>query len=66
MAGFSGIFKRTTARPVLHGSLIYFPFFHIDNLMQRLQASAAVAVIGKLFAVCLFGLLQFIPALQSG
>ena len=46
------------------GSLIYFPLFHVDNFAQGLQAPAAVAAAGKLYAVCLFGLLQFIPALQ--
>jgi hypothetical protein len=45
------------------GSLINFPLFHVNNLAQRLQAPAAV---GKLFAVCLFGLRQFFPALQPG
>lgn len=48
------------------GSLINFPLFHVDNLAQRLQAPAAVAAAGKLFAVCLFGLRQFFPALQPG
>lgn len=47
-------------------SLIYFPFFHVDYLAHRLQAPAAMAATGKLFAVCLFGLRQFIPALQPG
>lgn len=46
------------------GSLIYFPLFHVDNLVQRLQAPAAVAVTGKLLSVYLFDLLQFIPALH--
>ncbi len=48
------------------GSLINFPLFHVSNLAQRLQAPAAVAAAGKLFAVCLFGLRQFFPALQPG
>jgi hypothetical protein len=48
------------------GSLINFPLFHVNNLAQRLQAPAAVAAAGKLFAVCLFGLRQFFPALQPG
>ncbi|GFM08168.1 UNVERIFIED_ORG: hypothetical protein J2S79_001693 [Pantoea agglomerans] len=43
------------------GSLINFPLFHVDNLAQRLQAMAAT---GKLLSVCLFDLLQFIPALH--
>ena len=51
---------------VATGSLINFPLFHVDNFAQGLQAPAAAAVTGKLFAVCLFGLLQFIPALQPG
>ncbi len=46
------------------GSLINFPFFHADNLAQRLQAMDAVAPTGKLLSVCLFDLLQFIPALH--
>ena len=48
---------------VATGSLINFLLFHVDNLTQRLQAPAAT---GKRFAVCLFGLRQFIPALQPG
>lgn len=48
------------------GSLIYFSFFHVDNLAQRLQAPAAVAATGKLFAVCLLCLRQFFPVLQPG
>ena len=46
------------------GSLINFPLFHVDNLAQRLQTPAAVAATGKLLSVCLFDLLQFIPALH--
>ena len=49
---------------ITSGSLINFPFFHADNLTQRLQAPAAVAATGKLLSVCLFDLLQFIPALH--
>ena len=47
------------------GSLINFSLFHVvDDLTQRLQASTAVAATGKLFAVYLFDLRQFIPVLQ--
>jgi hypothetical protein len=51
---------------VATGSLINFLLFHVDNLTQRLQALAAVASAGKLFAVYLFGLRKFIAALQTG
>ena len=45
-------------------SMINFPLFHVVNFAQRLLTPAPVATAGKLFAVCLFGLRQFIPALQ--
>lgn len=51
---------------VATGSLINFLLFHVDNLTQRLQALAAVASAGKLFAVYMFGLRKFIAALQRG
>ena len=51
---------------VATGSLINFLLFHVDNLTQRLQALAAVASAGKLFAVYMFGLRKFIAALQPG
>jgi hypothetical protein len=47
------------------GSLINFPFFHVDNFAQRLQASAAVPAACKLFAVCLFDLREFITAMSQ-
>jgi hypothetical protein len=43
---------------ITSGSLIYFTLFHVDNLAQRLQAPAAMPAAGKLFAVCLFGLVS--------